>query len=397
MDTRSELQRVRAHSDALFKLVSRETLYERPIPDRHRLIFYVGHLEAFDWNQLARTIHGMASFDTDFDRLFEAGIDPVPGQAASDEASDWPRLEAVLQYVARTRSAIDEIWEQLPSDRRQMVIEHRWMHAETLCYLLFQLAPELKRRPAVANSVNAPAQAQRFVSIPAGTAHLGQIDGSFGWDNEFPEHRQSVEAFEIAQHKVTNAEYLRFVEAGGAAPLMWRQRNGVWWVRRMFDEVPLPLTAPVYATHQQARAYALWAGADLPSEAQWHRAAYGDSDRRFPWGNALPHGEHGNFDFADWDPVGVTAFEAGDSAYGVSQMMGNGWEWTSTPFGPFEGFKAHSYYPGYSSNFFDDDHYVLKGASPVTSRTLLRRSFRNWFRADYPYVYSTIRLVRPAN
>ena len=85
---------------------------------------------------------------------------------------------------------------------------------------------------------------------------------------------------------------------------------------------------------------------------------------------------------------------AGDSPYGVSQMIGNGWEWTSTPFKGFEGFEASSYYPGYSANFFDDEHYVLKGGSPVTSRQLLRRSFRNWFRADYPYVYSTIRLVR---
>ncbi len=140
--------------------------------------------------------------------------------------------------------------------------------------------------------------------------------------------------------------------------------------------------------------YAKWAGAALPTEAEWHRAAYRDDQQQYPWGDAAPNGVHGNFDFADWDPVSVSAHPAGDSADGVSQMIGNGWEWTSTPFKGFDGFEASSYYPGYSANFFDDDHYVLKGGSPVTSRKLLRRSFRNWFRADYPFVYSTIRLVR---
>ncbi|MBC8119958.1 MAG: SUMF1/EgtB/PvdO family nonheme iron enzyme, partial [Burkholderiaceae bacterium] len=160
---------------------------------------------------------------------------------------------------------------------------------------------------------------------------------------------------------------------------------------------PLPLDAPVYATHQQSNAYAQWADAQLPTEAQWHRAAYRDQTDLYPWGYAAPTGAHGNFDFVDWDPVAVTIHPAGDSAYGVSQLIGNGWEWTSTPFAGFDGFEARSYYPGYSANFFDAEHYVLKGGSPVTSRRLLRRSFRNWFRADYPYVYSTIRLVRPAD
>ena len=393
---KTELHRARAFTDSLFELVSRETLYERPIPDRHRLIFYVGHLDAFDWNQLARGVLGKPSFDPAFDVLFEAGIDPPPGQAPQDTPADWPTVEAVRAYVARTRAAVDEVWNQTPADMRQMVIEHRWMHAETICYLLHQLDPSLKRRPGAARPVAPPAAAPRsqFLPIEAGVAQLGQPNGEFGWDNEFPANVQSVPAFDISKHKVTNGEYLRFVEDGGAAPQFWRKGDGAWRLRRMFDDVPLPLDAPVYATHDQARSYAQRAGAALPTEAEWQRAAYRDDRQAYPWGNAAPNGVHGNFDFADWDPESVTAHPAGDSAYGVSQMIGNGWEWTSTPFAGFDGFKAGSYYPAYSANFFDDDHYVLKGGSPVTSRKLLRRSFRNWFRADYPYVYSTIRLVR---
>ena len=394
MDSKTELRRARAHTDSLFELVSHETLYERPIPARHRLIFYVGHLEAFDWNQLPRGVLGIPSFDATFDTLFEAGIDPPPGQTPQDTPADWPTVEAVHAYVARARDAVDQYWNQIPADMQQMVIEHRWMHAETICYLLHQLDPALKRRPAVEKQLKDSAPRSQFISIPAGVTQLGQPNGEFGWDNEFPANTQSVPSFEIGKHKITNAEYLRFVEAGGPAPQFWRERDGAWWLRRMFDEVPLPLDAPVYTTHQQATGYAQWANAALPTEAEWHRAAYKDDEQAYPWGNARPNGVHGNFDFVGWDPVAVTAHPGGDSAYGVSQMIGNGWEWTATPFAGFDGFEPHSYYPGYSANFFDDDHYVLKGGSPVTSRHLLRRSFRNWFRADYPYVYSTMRLVR---
>ncbi len=390
----TELAEARTHTDALFALVDRATLYERPIPDRHRLIFYVGHLEAFDWNQLARGVRGEPSFDPTFDQLFEAGIDPPPGQAPQDTARDWPSVDRVLQYNARARSRIDELWDESPADMRQMVIEHRWMHAETICYLLQQLDQSLKKRPAPSRPRLAPAPNHRWIAITAGNTTLGQRADRFGWDNEFPEHDETVPAFEIAKFKVTNGDYLRFVEDGGAPPPFWRRRASDWWLHRMFDEVPLPADAPVYVTHEQATAYASWANAALPTEAEWHRAAYGDTERAYPWGENPPDSSRGNFDFIDWDPVAVTSHPPGDSALGVSQMVGNGWEWTSTPFAGFDGFEPSSYYPGYSANFFDGEHYVIKGGSPVTSRALLRHSFRNWFRADYPYVFSTMRLVR---
>jgi len=183
MDSKTELRRARAHTDSLFELVARETLYERPIPARHRLIFYVGHLEAFDWNQLARGVLGKPSFDPTFDTLFEAGIDPPPGQAPQDTPADWPNVEAVRAYNTRARAAIDGIWNQIPADMQQMVIEHRWMHAETICYLLHQLDPALKRRPATEKAPIAPAPRSQFVRIPAGSARLGQPNGEFGWDN----------------------------------------------------------------------------------------------------------------------------------------------------------------------------------------------------------------------
>jgi hypothetical protein len=149
----AEVRAARAHTDALLALVADATLYERPIPDRHRLIFYLGHLDAFDWNQLARGVLDRASFNPGFDRLFEAGIDPPPGRAPIDRPSDWPALDAVRAYVARTRVELDEVWDDLPEDRVLMALEHRWMHAETLVYLLHQLEPAKKRAPQMAPSV----------------------------------------------------------------------------------------------------------------------------------------------------------------------------------------------------------------------------------------------------
>jgi iron(II)-dependent oxidoreductase len=107
----------------------------------------------------------------------------------------------------------------------------------------------------------------------------------------------------------------------------------------------------------------------------------------------LPGTEHGNFDFRYPDLLPVTATPAGDSAFGVSQLVGNGWEWTSSVFEPFPGFQPDPSYPGYSADFFDGDHYVLKGGSCATDALLLRSSFRNWFRHQYSYAYTTFRIV----
>src|SRR5262249_46035073 len=97
----------------------------------------------------------------------------------------------------------------------------------------------------------------------------------------------------------------------------------------------------------------------------------------------------GNYDFRSWDPVPVNAFPS----EGIAELVGNGWEWTATVFHPFPGFEPFSFYPGYSANFFDGDHYVLKGASARTAACFSRLSFRNWFRPNYPYVYAGFRCV----
>jgi formylglycine-generating enzyme required for sulfatase activity len=143
----------------------------------------------------------------------------------------------------------------------------------------------------------------------------------------------------------------------------------------MFEPLPLPLDWPAYVSQAEAAAYARWKARRLITEAEWHRAAEGSTT--------------GHFDFAGFDPIPVGSHPP--SATGVFDLVGNGWEWTSTVFAPFDGFVPMRSYPEYSADFFDGRHYVMKGASPATARELVRPSFRNWFRGNYPYVYAKFR------
>ena len=366
------------------------------------MIFYLGHLEAFDWNMVCRGGLGMASFHPKFDRLFDFGIDPAEGSLPTDRESDWPSVEQVRNYNQRVRAELDVAIESAPERIVRVAIEHRWMHAETLAYLLHNLPYEDKIPPdgyeARGDSRTGPSPESPLIEIPAGSATLGQAAGEFGWDNEFERHSVYVPSFAIGRYKVTNGEYLRFVEETGAQPpFFWTRHQGSWFYRGMFALVSLPSDWPVYVTHEEAEAYAGWRGAALPTEVQFHRAAYStpeQAERPYPWGSEEPSAERGNFDFRRWDPEAVRDCPAGESAWGVSQLVGNGWEWTSTPLRPFPGFQTFDFYPGYSKMFFDDDHFVMKGGSPQTARCLLRRSFRNWFRRRYPYTYGTFRLVQ---
>jgi gamma-glutamyl hercynylcysteine S-oxide synthase len=377
MELSEELSRARAQTDLLFAAIDPAALYERPIAERHRIVFYLGHIEAFDWNQMQLAGISEPSHNKTFDKLFEFGIDPEPGQLPHDKPSDWPSVAEIASYNSQVRASIDQHLHALPSDVAHMMIEHRHMHSETFAYILHNLEYVKKNGPKPHPNGGEPVKTE-MMRIPAGEAILGRHpDEGFGWDNEFSQHTVSVPEFSIGKYKISNGEYLAFVNDGGSVPHYWSQRDGRWFWRGMFGEVPLPLNWPVYVTLDQARTYASYCEAQVPTEAQYHRALPATVD------------PSANLDYRNWDPVPIQATE------GISQISGNGWEWTSTVFAPFNGFRPRPTYPGYSSNFFDGKHFVLKGASPRTAAKLVRPSLRNWFRPEYPYVYATFRLCLP--
>ena len=426
----------RQQSDQIFEIVRPEFLYERPIAERHRIVFYIGHLEVFDWNLLRSALLGGQSLNPEFEKLFEAGIDPVDGGLPTDQPGDWPAMEQVRRYVGDARARIDKAlaefrWfdavgsgddEQSPFTLLNVAVEHRLMHAETLAYMLHQLPYEQKvTRPVGLARASEPYES-RMIDIPAGRATLGipRGKGLFGWDNEFEENEVEVPAFAIESEMVSGRQYLQFMNAGGyqnqalweasdwkwktdrniEQPVFWTRGESGWRYRTMFSEIPLPLEWPVYVSHAEASAYARWAGKLLPTEAQWHRAAYGTREgveNPYPWGTHHPLSHRGNFDFRSWDPAPVGSFPENQSSFGVSGLLGNGWEWTSTPFAPFAGFRPFPWYPGYSANFFDDRHYVIQGGSARTASVMLRRSFRNWFQPHYQFAYTGFRCASGAS
>jgi len=428
---RNWFRRNRRRSRAWFDLLTDDAYEAQPISLRHAVVFYEGHVAAFNVNTLVKLGLGLPGVDTDLEELFERGIDPDEHGGPQQEAPRWPSRQCVLQFAAAADRAVEAAFVHeglLRADHPVLrgglavftILEHEAMHHETLLYMFHRLPAEAKRRPRHHRSVlGGEPPPSAVAEVAAGTATLGTDPErvSFGWDNELPAYAVDVPAFEIDVYDVTNRDYLAFVEAGGYADASlwtpenwaWRQREGIehpsFWVRRdgrwywqgLFETVPLPPAWPVYASHAEAEAFARWKGKRLPTEPEYHRAAFGmpkGGERPLPWGAACPGAMHGNFGFRHWDPVPVGSHPAGASAWGIHDLIGNGWEWTSTVFAPFPGFTPTPSYPRYSTDFFDGGHYVMKGASPATASELVRRSWRNWFRPRYPYPYATFRCVR---
>ncbi|HEY7652985.1 MAG TPA: SUMF1/EgtB/PvdO family nonheme iron enzyme [Methylomirabilota bacterium] len=413
-----------ARTDRIFDILAPSSWLEQPIALRHPFIFYLGHLPAFAWNHVGGTLLARPPFNAAFDELFSRGIDPDVDDPAHchdhPEVPDrWPAVAEVSAYRDRVRGALRDatgaVAERAATHLMAregrvfaMVLEHELMHQETLLYMLQRLSLERKVRPAwLPPYVLEPGRPAGRMAVPAGTATLGARfdDLPFGWDNEFEATEVPVPAFGIDGTPVTNAQFLAFVEDGGyrrselwsdedwvwrghAAlehPMVWELSGGRWTYRTLFDRLPLDAVAgwPVYVSLAEARAFARWRGERLPSEAEFHRAAFGP-----------PNGGSGNFGYRHWAPTPVGSHPEGASAWGVQDLVGDGWEWTDTVFAGLPGFTAYiPGYAGYSADFFDGKHYVLKGASWATADELVRPSFRNWFQAHYPYVFAKFRCV----
>ena len=439
IDTRAAIawyRRNRRRSEALFDLIDPAAYYTRPIALRNPIVFYEGHLPAFSVIAFLRRGLGRPPVDARLESLFERGIDPDSEQAAvprSGASTIWPSRDEVRAFARACDEAILAALEgldaaSLPLEGLYTALEHEAMHQETLLYMWHRLPDELKVRGELRGARSEAGGAFRDdskglgdtsapVIVPAGFATLGanRNDVPFGWDNEFEAHTLHVQEFEIDVLPVTNADFLEFIKAGGydkrqlwddegwswvstdrvRHPAFWLPASGTadpgaprashlaprdWRWRGMFEALPLPLNWPVYVSHAEASAYARWKGRRLMTEAEFHRAAEGASA--------------GHHDFAGFDPIPVGSYPGTASRWGVHDLIGNGWEWTSTVFAPFAGFVPMRSYPEYSADFFDGRHYVMKGASPATAAELARPSFRNWFRANYPYVYAKFRTAR---
>ncbi len=409
-------RRLRARTRDLFALLDDSVYYQRPIALRNPIVFYEGHLPAFAVNTLVRKALGAGGIDSHLEVIFARGIDPeTEATAAARGNPAWPSREAVMAYAREADRLIEDAIVSADLERADnplldraqalwAILEHEEMHQETLAYMWHQLPYGVKRKPHdyfTLTQTSPRVRGDGVVRVPAGRAVMGTPEAGvpFAWDNERPSFVVDVPAFTVDVDNVTNAAFLEFVEAGGyrepkwwrdedwawvteegiAHPTFWVREDGEWRWRGMFEAVALPEDWPVYVTWAEANAFASWRGGRLPTEAEYIRASEGTG--------------LGNCDFERWDPEPVGVRAASVSEHGVRDLAGNGWEWTTDVFAPFPGFVPLPSYPEYSADFFDGSHFVMKGASPVTVRPLVRPGFRNWFRPRYPYVYATFRCV----
>ncbi|MGY1619207.1 ergothioneine biosynthesis protein EgtB [Geodermatophilus sp. SYSU D00691] len=348
--------------------------------------------------------------------LYDAFTHP---RAVRDKLPLLPPVEA-RSFCAEVRGRVLDRLDSLGADDDPfdfaMVVSHEQQHDETMLQALqLRSGPPLLGRGAPLPA-GRPGVAGTSVLVPGGEFVLGvdAADEPFSLDNERPAHVVDVPAFRIGRVPVTNAEYARFMADGGYAQARWWSARG--WAHRVeaglerpqfwhadgsrtrFGVVEdVPPDEPVqHVTFFEAEAYAAWAGARLPTEVEWEKAAVWDPAtgrrRRFPWGSTEPTAALANLGGAALRPAPVGAYPASASPCGAEQLLGDVWEWTSSPFRPWPGFRP-MLYAQYSEPFFDGDHRVLRGGSWAVAPSILRPSFRNWDHPVRRQVFSGFRLA----
>jgi len=310
-------------------------------------------------------------------------------------------------------------------------LEHEMQHQELLVYdikhlLCDQFAAPMKPAPPSSVTVEGMAEIEGGPfwlgyaapdPIAKDTFASGNCD--FAFDNEKPAHQVFLQDFAIDRALVSNGEFLEFISDGGYqnfrwwfsegweavnreqwhAPLYWEHHDGEWLIR---DFSGLHLAAskanePVsHVSYFEASAFAKWAGKRIPTEAEWEKAACYDSQvpvrKGFPWGNESPNFIHANlFESGLWSVAPIGAFPTGTSSYGCQQMIGDVWEWTTSDYVPYPGFKSE--FDEYNDKWFVNQK-VLRGGSFATPQLHIRSTYRNFFHADERWMVSGFRCAR---
>jgi iron(II)-dependent oxidoreductase len=334
---------------------------------------------------------------------------------------ELPALDAgtVHRYLAQT---LERTLARLAADPRLdpyfpiLALYHEDMHAEAFRMALQSLAlPAPERAHAPAHPAAEPLET-RAVAFAGGAFDMGSADGpDFVFDNERRAHRVEVAPFALAAATVTQGEFRTFVEADGyrerrwwsdagwqwrsrearSGPRYWRRDGGDWRQRRFDRWIALEDdVAMMHVNAHEAEAYAAFAGARLPTEAEWEyaaRAGLGCDQDRYPWGAHARTDGSVNLDHRYGSPLAAAALAGGDSRRGLRQMLGNVWEWTATAFLPYPGFEPGPY-KEYSQPWFGD-HRVLRGGSFATRSRLVHNRWRNFYTPDRDDAFAGIRLA----
>jgi ergothioneine biosynthesis protein EgtB len=322
-----------------------------------------------------------------------------------------PTVNQTRKYRASIDSNIDNLLadpdEKLFAELEPLItlgIHHEQQHQELLVtdikHVFAQNPLHPVFRKAASPSTNGSIRSCKFVEFDETTIEIGHDGNGFFYDNEGPRHRALVLPFALGDRLITNREYIEFIDDNGysrpefwlslgwqtvneqrwQAPLYWENRDGEWWNFTLSGFRPVNGNEPVtHISYFEADAFANWSGVRLPTEFEWERAAANiDIDGNFV--------ENESFHPKPLDP--------GTQDRHLAQMFGDVWEWTRSSYSPYPGYRAEPGALGEYNGKFMCNQYVLRGGSCATSRTHIRKTYRNFFQPDKRWQFSGIRLAR---
>ena len=345
----------------------------------------------------------------------------IPHDKALRGITSRPTVDEIFQYFNTINQKVEKFLEsrELNEEEKKLIVtgfHHECQHQELLVYDLQHLLAE-QYLPVRKNKIKEQQEKQKnFVEIKGGLYTMGYNGTSYCYDIELPKHKTYFENFKIGIFPVTNQEYLEFMNDGGYedykhwlsdgwekvksnkwnSPMYWEKINDEWYVRDFLGIRKINPKEPVcHVSYYEADAYCKWAGKRLPTEAEWEKAACWDEEKQqktvFPWGDDNPTEEKCNLlESYHWGCAEVGAYPKGSSKAGCQQMIGDVWEWTSSEFVGYPGFKSG--FDEYNDKWFTNQK-VLRGGSFGTPKMSIRGSYRNFFRLDERWLFSGFRCV----
>lgn len=442
---RNRFHQIRKFTDALCVGLEPEDCVVQSMPDVSPTKWHLAHTTwFFETFILKKFVPGYRAEIPEYAYLFNSYYNAAGDMHRRDLRGliSRPTVSQAQRYRASIDSHIDDLLsnpdESLLDEIEPILvlgIHHEQQHQELLItdikhvfaqnpfYPVFRKPKTGGRSSATLGSQNSPAQ---FIAFEEAVTEIGHNGDGFAYDNEGPRHRALVPAFSLATQPVTNGEYIAFIEDNGYnrpefwlslgwmtvneqpwnAPLYWMRRDGAWWNFTLSGLRPVDQSEPVtHVSYFEADAYANWAGARLPTEFEWERAALACpvkgnfvEDENFhplPTSYSEPSPQS-----SGRDRDAGAALRGGREAPGegcsskLSQMFGDVWEWTRSAYSPYPGYRAAPGALGEYNGKFMCNQYVLRGGSCATSRTHIRRTYRNFFQPEKRWQFTGIRLAR---
>lgn len=404
---------IRETTTALAAPLSAEDCSLQSMPDASPVKWHLAHTSwFFETFLLEAGLKGYTPFDPHFRVLFNSYYNAVGDKHPRPERGliSRPGLARVLEYRAHVDAAMAELLASSSlgakaADLVELGLNHEQQHQELILTDLKHLLSKNPLKPSYQKNwplTAIRARKSRWLGVAGGVHEIGHAGGRFAFDNESPRHRVFLEDFEIASHPVTHGDFVAFIEDGGyrrpelwlsmgwdavqaqgwEAPFYWQRTGNAWHTFTLHGMVPVDANTPIcHVSFFEAEAYARWAGARLPTEAEWEVAV-----ARTPvQGNFLESGAY--------HPLALRE----DAAPGaLAQAYGDVWEWTRSDYAPYPGFRVAPGAVGEYNGKFMCNQYVLRGGSCATPRSHIRATYRNFFPPGARWQFSGLRLARDA-